>query len=169
MKRESEREYAALRQDDSFLLRPLNADDLPLLAAYQGCMVDDLLPMLQSSQRRCHEGRYYEQFAICADGRLAGLASLYAHGNGEVSDGVEVFPPFRRCGYAGRALHCLEELARLKGYELLTAQVRTDNAASIALHTRCGFVIARTYVNRRGREVYRMEKSIGGSRICDMK
>lgn len=162
MKRESGREYAALRQDDSFLLRPLNADDLPLLAEYQGCREEELLPMLQSSQRCCHEGRYYEQFAICADGRMVGLASLYAHGNGEVSDGIEVFQPFRRCGYAGRAVRRLEELARLKGYELLTAQVRTDNAASVALHRSCGFVIARTFVNHRGREVYRMEKRIGG-------
>lgn len=162
-------EGAALRPDDCLILRPLTSADLPVLAEYQGCKADELLPMLHASERRCHEGRYYEQFAICVSGQMVGAASLYAHENGEVSDGVEVFPPYRRCGYAGRALRQLEELARMKGYKLLTAQVRTDNAASVALHAGCGFAITRTFVNRRGREVYRMEKRIGGDEACAMK
>lgn len=145
-------------------LTPLAEDALPVLAYYKGCTEDALRPMLTESRAKCHDGRYYEQFAIRQDGCMVGLASLYAHADGTVSDGVEVFPPFRRCGFAVRALRLLEEAACACGYRTMTAQVRTDNAASIALHEKAGFTLVNTCINRRGREVHEMMKQIGGER-----
>ena len=63
--------------------------------------------MLAQSAAKSHEGRYYEQFALMVDGCMAGLASLYAQEDGAVSDGIEVFPTFRRCGFGKVALDML--------------------------------------------------------------
>ena len=135
-------------------LVPLAEEDLPVLAYQQRTTVEALAPMLAGSLARTHEGRYYEQFAIRVDGCMVGLASLYAHEDGTVSDGMEVFAPFRRCAFASQAMPLLMEKARQAGYRTMTAQVRTDNDASLALHQRAGFAVERTFVNRRGNEVH---------------
>lgn len=146
------------RREMRITLAPLCREDLRVAAYYRGCTEEALEPMLAESAARVHEGRYYEQFTIRLDGCICGLASLYQHDDQTVSDGIEVYPPFRGCGVAASALTQLAGIARGRGYCRMSAQVRTDNAASIALHTRAGFAVARTYVNRRGNEVYEMEK-----------
>ena len=148
------------RREATIALLPLREEDLPIVAYYRGCTEDALHPMLEQSEARMHDGRYYEQFSIRLDGCMCGLASLFQHDEGTVSDGIEVYPPFRGCGIAAQTLGQLAERARESGYCRLTAQVRTDNAPSIALHRRAGFTILQTYVNRRGNEVYDMEKSL---------
>lgn len=145
------------RHDPVFSLTPLSENDLPPLAYYQHREAAELLPMLAESAAREHDGRYYEVFAIRNDGCMVGFCSLYAHEDGTVSDGIEIFPPFRRCGFAGKALPALGSMAGEKGYQVLRAQVRRDNAASLALHQRTGFRITREYVNRKGNEVYDMQ------------
>lgn len=155
----AQRNYPEILQarELSMTLQPLMESDLPALAYQQRTTVEALAPMLAESLARAHEGRYYEQFAIRADGCMVGLASLYAHEDGTVSDGMEVFAPFRRCGFAAKALAELARVAAGRGYRVLRAQVRTDNAASLALHRRMGFRVTRTCINRKGNEVYDMQ------------
>lgn len=141
-------------------LTPLMESDLPLLAYYQGCKAEELRPMLAESVAKCHQGRYYEQFVIRMDGCAVGLASLYAHEDGTVSDGMEIFPVFRRCGFAAWTLNELAEVARGKGYAGMTAQIRTDNIASIALHRKLGFIPGKSWINRRGNEVCTWRKEL---------
>lgn len=141
-------------------LRPLCAKDMPVVAEHQGCAAEALLPMLEASCKRLHEGRYYEQFAIRADGRTVGLASLCERDVGNVSEGVEVFPPFRRCGFGAKAVALLLAVAAKRGYSAMTAQIRTDNAASIALHARLGFTPGAPWINARGREVRTWRKEL---------
>lgn len=138
------------------LLIPLAQEHLPMLAYQRGVAAGELQPMLKESMARQHEGRYYEQFAIVADECMVGLASLYAHVDGTVSEGIEIFGTFRRCGFAAKAIMLLKDRARQEGYRVLTAQVRTDNDASLALHERAGFTVGRTFVNKRGHEVHAM-------------
>lgn len=142
------------------ILAPLTADELSILADYQHTTVDELRPMLAESAAKRHDGRYYEAFAVKADGCMVGLASLYAHADGSVSDGVEVFPAFRRCGFAAEAVALLLDAARAQGYAAVTAQIRTDNAASITLHEKLGFVPGEAWVNRRDHEVRTWRKEI---------
>ena len=141
-------------------LVPLCREDLSVAAYYRGCPAEALEPMLAESAARVHEGRYYEQFSIRSDDCMCGLASLYQHDDQTVSDGIELYPPFRGCGLAAAALKKLAGIAQEQGYRRMIAQVRTDNAASLALHTGAGFTIVRTYVNRRGNEVHEMEKNL---------
>lgn len=147
-------------REAALALSPLAEDDLHVLAYYQSCPLEALLPMQADSAEQSHEGRYYEQFAVRVDGCVVGFASLYAHEDGTVSDGIEVFPSFRRCGFAARALSLLMDSARERGYSTMTAQVRTDNAASLSLHQSLGFAAGAPWINRKGREVVTFRKEL---------
>lgn len=141
-------------------LEPLHAAELPVLAYYQHTTAEELQPMLTASQAKCHEGRYYEQFAVRMDGCMVGAVSLFEQPDGTVSDGVDTFPPFRQCGVAFRALTLLMDVARERGFTVQTAQIRTDNTASIALHTKVGFAPGEPWVNRKGNEARTWRKEL---------
>ncbi len=149
-----------MSNNDLPVLAPVKRSDLPELARYQGCTAEDLLPMLAASQAQCHEGRYYRQFSVYRAGQLVGCVSLAAQTDCSVSAGVEIFPPFQRSGLGFRAMLLLMDKAREQGYTLMTSQVRTDNAASIALHRRLGFAPGEVWRNRRGREVRTWQKDL---------
>lgn len=134
--------------------------DLPVIACYQNTTAEALVPMHAASRVRLHEGRYYEPFAVRCDDCLVGVVSLLEQPDGTVCDGVDIFPPFRRRGYAFRALSLLTEVARQRGFAVQTAQIRTDNTASIALHTKLGFVPGEPWFNRRGHEVRTWRKEL---------
>lgn len=142
------------------LLHPLTADDLSIIAYYQSCTEDSLMPMLAASQAKIHEKRYYEQFAIRMDGCMVGMVSLFAQEDGTVCDGVDIFPPFRRCGFAREGLLQLMEIAKARGFSVQTAQVRTNNTASIGLHRGLGFVPGEPWINRKGNEVRTWRKEL---------
>ncbi len=139
-------------------LMPLSAEMLPVLKCCCGYPEETLQSMLAESLAGLHEGHYYRQFGIQANGAIVGTASLYAREDGCFSEGIEIWPPFRQCGFGAAALTQLAEVARKCGCTALTAQVRTDNVPSLALHARCGFAVTETAVNRRGHEVHAMIK-----------
>ena len=141
-------------------LTSLTAQELPVLAAYMGCDEDALVPMLEASVARLHNGHYYAAYCVYAQGMCAGFVSLMGHEDGTVSQGVDVFPAFRRQGIGLCAVEQLAAIAARQGFATLTAQVRTDNAASIALHRRAGFTVKNRRINRRGNEVFDMEKTL---------
>lgn len=141
-------------------LAPLTEEDLPVIADYQNTTAEALAPMLAASRARCHEGRYYENFGVRVEGRLVGMVSLFEQEDGTVCDGVDVFPEFRRCGFAYQALTQLMTVARERGFSVQSAQIRLDNAASIALHGKLGFVPGEAWINRRGHEVRTWRKEL---------
>lgn len=147
-------------KEKAITLAPLAADDMPIIAFYHGCLPEELQLMLCGSQMRRYEGRYYEQLVIRAGSCIVGLASLCDRGDGCFSEGLQVFTPFRRCGFGHAAIDALAQRARQLGAISMTAQVRTDNAGSLRLHERAGFQVTQTHVNRRGREVNEMEKKL---------
>lgn len=141
-------------------LDALTEADLPTLARYQNTTAEALAPMLAAARVRLHEGRYYEPFAVRCDDCLVGVVSLFEQPDGTVSDGVDIFLPYRQRGYAFRALSLLTDVARERGFAVQTAQIRTDNAASIALHRKLGFMPGEPWINRRGREVRTWRKEL---------
>lgn len=141
-------------------LTPLAGTDLPILAYDQHCTAEELQPMLAASLAKTHEGRYYEQFVIRADGCAVGTVSLFEHEDGTVSDGVDVFPTFQRCGYAHQALTLLMDIAKGRGFCVMTAQVRNNNGPSIGLHRKLGVVPGESWINRHGNEVRTWRKDL---------
>lgn len=141
-------------------IAPLTEADLPSIAYDQNTTAEALAPMLEASASKRHEGRYYEQFAVRANGCLVGTVSLFEQADGTVSDGVDIFPVFRRCGFAAKGLTLVMDVARRRGYAVQTAQIRTSNTASIALHGKLGFTPGEPWINRRGNEVRTWRKEL---------
>ena len=141
-------------------LDTLTEADLPIIARYQNTTAEALAPMLAAARARRHEGRYYEPLAVWCEGNLVGVVSLFEQSDGTVCDGVDVFPPYRRRGYAFHALTLLTDVARAREFHVQTAQIRTDNEASMALHRKLGFVPGNIWINRNGREVRTWRKEL---------
>ncbi len=99
-------------------------------------------------------GKYFRFFLVRAEEGLVGTVSLYQHAGYIVSAGPEIFPPYRRRGYASAALTQVYAYAKERGFRLATAQIRADNEASILLHEKLGFLRSWEHMtNRKGHEV----------------
>ena len=62
---------------------------------------------------------------------------------------------------ADRRMRELEELSKEKGFKIVSQQIRTDNVASIALHSSLGFETnGLVYTNSKGNEVAVYLKSL---------
>lgn len=145
---------------EKITLAPLTEGELSILAYYQGCEAAELRPMLADTALKSHQGRYFEQFSVRVNGCTVGTASLLEQETDTVSDGIEIFSVFRKCGFASDALARLIETARDRGYARMTAQVRTDNKASQALHRKLGFAAGLPWINRKGNEVITYVKEL---------
>ena len=72
-----------------------------------------------------------------------------------VSFGAEIYPAFRRSGFAYAANLLLFDRAKQLGYKVVQNQVRTDNTASIRLNEKLGFETDQyVYQNQKNSPVY---------------
>ena len=107
------------------------------------------------------DGKYFEMFAIVSDGKIVGTVSLYQHSSEVISIGPEVFLEYRRKGFAKDAMIRACQIAKEKGFKIVSQQVRTDNEASIALHCSLGFETSGlVYMNSKGNKVTIYLKSL---------
>ena len=137
-------------------LRHFREEDAEILRSGQYPRLDAaaVRGLIDEWQSLSFEGRYFEMFAVEADGRVVGSGSLYGHSPSVVSAGLEIFASERGKGFGSAALRLLIGAAAEKGYRIMKDQVGTDNAGSIRLHERCGFESdGYAYINRKGREV----------------
>ena len=108
-----------------------------------------------------HNGRDFAMLGVWQGEALVGMISLYQHTSEAVSIGPEIFSPYRRKGFATEAMVLAMELARQKGYKIVSQQIRTVNTASIALHTALGFETSgAVYTNAKGNQVFIYLKSL---------
>ena len=106
-------------------------------------------------------GKYFEMLAIISGGRIVGTISLYEHSSKVVSIGPEVFEPYRKNGYGREAMLNAFKIAADREYKIVSQQIRTDNAASIALHLSLGFETSgAVYTNAKGNQVAIYLKSL---------
>ena len=106
---------------------------------YQDTPITDIRKMISEWETNTFDGKYFEMFAITADNTIVGSVSLYEHSKSIVSVGVEIYADQRRNGYAAEGMRLNMNHARDLGYRIIQDQVRTDNQASIALHSSLGF------------------------------
>ena len=100
------------------------------------------------------DGKYFEMYAIVADEKIVGTISLYQHSSEVVSIGPEVFCEYRRKGFAKEAMISACQIAKEKGFKIVSQQIRTNNAASIALHRSLGFETNELiFTNAKGNQV----------------
>ena len=80
------------------------------------------------------------RYFIRADGRHAGGITVHSVQGAQFSYGVAVSKPMRRRGIASAALPLLFETMKARGFSACVVQIAPDNAASLALHRKLGFV-----------------------------
>ena len=107
------------------------------------------------------DGKYFEMYAIVADEKIVGTISLYQHSSEVVSIGPEVFCEYRRKGFAKEAMIRAFQIAKEKGFKIVSQQIRTNNVASIALHRSLGFETSELiFTNAKGNQVSIYLKSL---------
>ena len=94
----------------------------------------------------------FEMLLIERNGQPAGLLSLLERGR-DASLGISVHPTMQRQGIGAEAVRQAAEFAQSVGWDSLVSECRADNAASIALHEKCGFEQTGSRVNRKGNRV----------------
>ena len=142
------------------ILRPFAQADWPVLVHYQYPTMTEIeaKQLITEYNSGFYNGRRMQMLAVEADSILVGYVSLLDLGDGTASEGVEIYPPYRRQGFAYVALQQL--LNQAIAYRTVTAQIRKDNAASLALHRKLMFQITGEFVNRRGHEVYSLSLAL---------
>ena len=109
----------------------------------------DIVPRTLAQQRRWveqHQGAHPAVVAVDDDGTLTGFGSLSVFRDraayaATVEDSIYVDERCRGRGVGRLLLEELLSLARKQGFHSVVARIADDNAASIALHRRCGFVL----------------------------
>lgn len=80
------------------------------------------------------------RYFIRADGRHAGGITVHSVQGAQFSYGIAVSKAMRRRGIASAALPLLFETMKARGFTACVVQIAPDNAASLALHRKLGFV-----------------------------
>ena len=135
-------------------LRLYTQADWPVLVRYQYPTITETeaKQLIRNYNLGYYDNKKFQMLAIEYDGTLIGYTSLLEQAPGIASEGVEIYPPYRRQGFAYSALRQLLEQAT--AYHTITAQIRKSNTASLALHKKLGFQITEEFINQRGHEVY---------------
>lgn len=121
---------------------------------YSDLSTEQVEALICDWNKKQFNGKYFEMYAIVSDERIVGAISLYQHSSEVVSIGPEVFCKYRRKGFAKAAMICACQIAKEKGFKIVLQQIRTDNAASIALHCSLGFETSELiFANAKGNQV----------------
>lgn len=138
------------------LLRSFEKEDASELqkCGYADLALTDVEALICEWENKRFDGKYFEMLAIVSDGKIVGTVSLYQHSSEVVSIGPEVFGEYRRKGIGKEAVTLACQFAKEKGFKIVSQQIRTNNAASIALHRSLGFETnGFEYTNSKGNEV----------------
>ena len=142
-------------------LRTISAEDMDVLSSKAHLSNADLISMIDDTNAKSFNHRYFEMYVITEDDLIVGLISLYEQSASVISIGPEIFNEYRNCGYATNAMKIALEIARSNGYKIVFQQIRADNTASIRLHEKLGFETdGIIYKNRKQNDVYIYLKSI---------
>lgn len=144
-------------------LRHFNDDDAAFLrqSRYAGSSAESIREMIKKWNTLEYQNRYFEMFAIICGDKTVGTISLYQHSDSVVSIGPEVFLEFQRRGFGKKAMLAAMDIAKGKGYKIVSQQVKSDNVPSIALHKSLGFETdGYGYINKKGEEVYIFYKAL---------
>ena len=120
-------------------VRPMSKDDLAVVTALESASQAHPWTSQQFADELCNTASSIDLY-LC-DGELAGfLCSWLIAGELQIQNLV-VGPGFRRRGIAARLLRLVMERSRQQGLESGWLEVRSGNAAAIALYEGFGFKV----------------------------
>ena len=129
-------------------------DALTLQKSYSHLSVEQTENLICEWNQKRFNDRYFEMFAVLFGEDIVGNISLYQHSFEVISIWPEIFEPYRRRGFAKESLALACNIAKENGYKIVSQQILTTNAASIALHLSLGFETnGYVYTNAKGNQV----------------
>ena len=129
-------------------------DALILQKKYLELSIEQIEKLICEWNQKRVNNKYFEMFAVLFGEDIVGTISLYQHSSEVISIGPEIFESYRKKGFAKEAMRLACNMAKEKGYKIVSQQIRTDNTASIALHSSLGFETnGLTYINAKGNQV----------------
>lgn len=121
---------------------------------YPNLSVQETEKLIDEWNQKRVNNRYFEMFAVLVEETIVGTVSLYQQISEVISIGPEIFRKYRQKGFGKKAMVQACRIAKEKGYKTVSQQIRTDNEASIALHTSLGFEAnGSAYTNAKGNQV----------------
>ena len=121
---------------------------------YSDLSTEQVEDLIYDWNKKQFNGKYFEMFAIISDEKIVGTISLYQHSSEVLSIGPEVFCEYRKNGFGKEAMMCACQIAKEKGFKIVSQQIRVNNDASIALHRSLGFETNELiYTNAKGNQV----------------
>ncbi|MBO4979005.1 MAG: GNAT family N-acetyltransferase [Clostridia bacterium] len=137
-------------------LRNIKKEDASELRehGYSNLSTEQVEALICDWDKKQFNGKYFEMYAIVYNEKIVGTISLYQQSSEVVSIGPEVFCKYRRKGFAKEAMICACQMAKEKGFKIVSQQIQTNNAASIALHRSLGFETNELiFTNAKGNQV----------------
>ena len=118
--------------------------------SYDKMSIEQKKRMIMGSIDKVHEGSFFEFFVVYDDNKVLGFMSLLAHSKHIISCSPEIKKEFRGKGFGKAAETLALKYAKDKGFTIAVATVNDDNNASISLHEKLGFELAKKYHNKKG-------------------
>ena len=120
-------------------LRPISKEYTEILSDKYNMSLEDINKLITQSDSELFENKFFKMYVIMIAELIVGTISIYEHSANVVSIGPDIFEEYRQCGYTTEAMKAIMDIAKAKGYKVVFQQIRTNNTASIALHTKLGF------------------------------
>ncbi|MBQ8077698.1 MAG: GNAT family N-acetyltransferase [Eubacterium sp.] len=120
-------------------LRPISKEYTEILSDKYNMSLEDINKLITQSDSELFENKFFKMYVIMVAELIVGTISVYEHSANVVSIGPDIFEEYRQRGYATEAMKAIMDIAKAKGYKVVFQQIRTNNTASIALHTKLGF------------------------------
>ena len=119
--------------------------------SYDKISFEQKLGMIQQSIKKTYNNFYFEFLTVYKNDTIIGFMSLYAHSKHIISCAPEIKEEFKNKGFGFSAETSALKYAKEKGYTIAFASVEDNNKASIALHEKLGFEMAKQYSNKKGK------------------
>lgn len=144
------------------VLVPISIESIPDFedTSYSAMTDEDKRRMVQESRAKRHDGAYFEMLSVLDGDKAVGFMNLYARSANRISIGPEIKKRYQRQGYGCQAETLALQYAKQLGYTEAVAEVREENAASIALHEKLGFLLTGLCCNKHGNTVRLYRKSV---------
>lgn len=157
--------------NDAIEIRNFNLNDVEYIynnwaenPNWQGCNFkkdyNSIKDLIKQWETKKYNNVYFEQFLIVYQNKLVGMISLFEHSSEEVSVGVFVDLFFRNKGIATMAYKLIEDVAKNKNYNQLTASVLDNNVPSLNFHKKLGFKEVDRYYNKNGKLQIKFSKNL---------
>lgn len=138
-------------------IRHFSDSDIDIIRSnqYPESSEDEIRNMVHEWNAGSYDGKFFEMFAVLHGQEIVGNISLFELSRSVASIGAEIYPAFRRLGFAYEANLLLIDHAKQLGYKVIENQVKADNIASIHLNEKLGFETDwYEYKNKRNRPVF---------------